>query len=119
VITIIFHQTRLDLKNIKDFLLYIINGVYETSTFTIDFIEHFNTKIKEAQELLQKQSPQIYTHEIVNYLFYDFYTKNEYLRENIKISRNTASKYLKELVRVGLLVEEKVGKEKLYKNTYL
>ena len=90
------NQIRLDLRNIKDYLFYIINGVYETSTLTIVFIEHFNNKNKEAQELLQKQSPRIFSHELVNYLFHDCYTKNEYLRENIKISRNKASKYLKE-----------------------
>ena len=90
------NQIRIDEKNIKGYFLYIINGIYETSVFTIDFIEHFNNKIKEAQELLQKQSPRIFSHELVNYLFHDCYTKNEYLRENIKISRNKASKYLKE-----------------------
>lgn len=113
------NQVRLDDKYIKDYLLYFINGVYETSVFTIDFIEHFSMKMKEAHELVQKNSPKIYTHELVNYLFYDFYTKNEYLRERLEISRNTASKYLKELVRLGLLVEEKIGKQILYKNTFL
>jgi predicted transcriptional regulator len=55
----------------------------------------------------------------MNYLFYDFYTKNEYFRDALGISRNTASKYLNLLVDKGFLIEEKVGKEKLYKNVYL
>ena len=41
------------------------------------------------------------------------------LREALNISRNTASKYLKELEEAGVLISEMVGKEKIYKNAYL
>ena len=37
----------------------------------------------------------------------------------MSISRNTASKYLHMLVDAGILIEEKVGKETLFKNAYL
>lgn len=53
------------------------------------------------------------------HLFYDFYTKNEYLCEKLKITRNTSSKYLHELSEQGILIEEKIGKTKLYKNAFL
>jgi hypothetical protein len=56
---------------------------------------------------------------LVNYLFYDFYTKNEYFKSELKISRNTASKYLHQLTEIGVLIEVRVGKEKIYKNSYL
>ena len=45
--------------------------------------------------------------------------KNEFLCEKLGITRNTASKYLHELTEAGILVEEKVGKTKLYKNAFL
>lgn len=38
---------------------------------------------------------------------------------NLNISRNTASKYLHSLSKIGILIEEKVGKEIIYKNSYL
>ena len=44
---------------------------------------------------------------------------NEFLCEKLGITRNTASKYLHELTEAGILVEEKVGKTKLYKNAFL
>lgn len=53
------------------------------------------------------------------HLFYDFYTKNEYLCEKLKITRNTSSKYLHELSEQGILIEEKIGKTKLLKNAFL
>ncbi|MDD3623625.1 MAG: Fic family protein [Bacilli bacterium] len=110
---------RKDDKNIKDYLLYMIKGVEETSNFTISFINNFLTLMKEATEKIKEKCPSIYSEKLMNYLFYDFYTKNEYFRDVLGISRNTASKYLNLLVDKGFLIEEQVGKEKLYKNVYL
>jgi len=113
------YNMRLDDKYIKDYLLYMIKGVEEMSQFTIEFIENFKNSMEKASILIQDKCPKIYSLELINYLFYDFYTKNEYLRNNLKISRNTASKYLHELVEAGFLIEEKVGNEKIFKNAFL
>ncbi len=72
-----------------------------------------------CRSLLKDKNPKLYSEELVEYLFYDFYTKNEYLRNRLSISRNTASKYLTELERLGILTSEQVGKEKIFKNNYL
>ena len=113
------YNIRLDDKYIKDYLLYMIQGVSEMSSFTIDFIKSFRKLMDDASELIKEKCPKIYSHELVEYLFYDFYTKNEYLREALNISRNTASKYLNELEETGVLISEMVGKEKIFKNAYL
>ncbi len=113
------YNMRLDNKYIKDYLLYMIKGVEEMSQFTIEFIESFKNSMEKASILIRDKCPKLYSLELINYLFYDFYTKNEYLRVNLKISRNTASKYLHELVKAGFLIEEKVGNEKIYKNAFL
>lgn len=113
------YNIRLDNKYIKDYLLYMIEGVNEMSSFTIDFIKSFRNLMDDASELIKEKCPKIYSHELVEYLFYDFYTKNEYLRDALNISRNTASKYLKELEEAGFLISEMVGKVKIFKNAYL
>ena len=69
--------------------------------------------MQDCRTLLKKK-PKLYSEELVNHLFFDFYTKNEYLRERLCISSNTASKYLKELEKIGLLTSEQVGKEKIF-----
>lgn len=113
------HNIRIDNKNIKEYLLFMINGVYEMCEFTISFIEKFKNFMEKASNVILEKCPKIYSLELVNYLFYDFYTKNEHIRNNLNISRNTASKYLNILSDIGLLIEEKIGKEKIYKNIYL
>ena len=97
-------------------LIYIGQGM---SSFTINFIKLFRELMDDASNLIKEKCPKIYSHELVEYLFYDFYTKNEYLRNALDISRNTASKYLNELEEAGVLISEMVGKEKIFKNAYL
>ena len=55
----------------------------------------------------------------MEYLYYEFYTKNEFFRDEFNVSRNTAASYLNQLEQHGFLVSGKVGKEKIYKNTAL
>lgn len=113
------HNIRIDNKNIKDYLLYMVKGVEKTAKFTISFINNFMSLMKDVTSRIKEACPEIYSEKLINYLFFDFYTKNELFRENLGVSRNTASKYLNLLVDHGILIVEKVGKQKIYKNTYL
>ena len=96
----------------------MIRGVYEMSEFTLNFIHSFIKTMNDAGNLIKKTLSQDLFAGIDTYLFYNFYTKNEYLCEKLKISRNTSSKYLHQLSEAGILIEEKIGKTKLYKNAF-
>ncbi len=76
--------------------------------------------------LMQKQKvrirlekPKIYSHDLMNNLFRHPYTKIEFVMEELSVSRQTASKYLQELVSLGVLEETKLAKEKYFFNTEL
>lgn len=115
----VLKNTQESLDNIKEYLLFMIEGVQHTSEFTLNFIHAFNSKMDEATRLIQEQCPKIYSDKLIEHLFFDFYTKNEYLCKCLNITRNTASKYLSTLTEHGFLIEEKIGKTKLYKNVFL
>jgi len=114
----LLHDLRIN-NNFNNYLIYMIKGIEWTCDFTINFINEFNSKIVEAEKTIKNKLPKIYSKELVEYLFYDFYTRNEYLCNKLSITRNTASKYLKSLCDAGILIEEKIGKHKIYKNSYL
>ncbi len=115
----VLNATQENIENMKDYLLFMIQGIYEMSEFTLKFINSFMDTMNNATEIIKERCPKIYSQELVEHLFFEFYTKNEYLCERLSISRNTASKYLHELTEAGILVEEKIGKTKLYKNAFL
>lgn len=108
-----------NMNNLKPYLLFMIDGVYEMSVFTLDFIHSFIKVMDFAENLIKEKLPKIYSQELVEHIFYDFYTKNEKICEKLGVSRNTSSKYLHELVDSGVLIEEKIGQNKIYKNAFL
>ena len=72
-----------------------------------------------TKKILKEKLPKIYSKDLLELLFFEFYTKNEYIRNKLNISRQTATSYLKQLEEVGILSSEKIGKEIIYKNISL
>ena len=66
-----------------------------------------------------KKLPKIYSDELLDSLFFEVYTKINYIETRCGVTRQTASTYLNGLVEAGLLDYEKVGRESIYKNTRL
>lgn len=58
----------------------------------------------------------MYSHELLNNLFRHPYTKIDYLVRDLGVTRKTASKYLDDLVEIGLVSKHKIGKENFYLN---
>ncbi|MFA5236129.1 MAG: Fic/DOC family N-terminal domain-containing protein [Bacilli bacterium] len=108
-----------DERNFRPFILFFLDAISEMCDFTIQFIDSFGATMDHASKLMKEKCPKIHEPEIIKHLFSDFYTKNEIFRERIGVSRNTATSILKELERSGFLVSEKIGKEVIYKNTFL
>ncbi|MDF9867685.1 Fic family protein [Bacilli bacterium PM5-3] len=112
----LFSETQQDIENIEEFIVFMMNAIKETSVFTINLINEINSEMEKSENLIKEKLPKIYSQELVEAIYFEFYTKNEYFRNYLKISRNTATSYLKQLVENGFLIQEQVGKEIIYKN---
>lgn len=105
--------------NWEEWILYMLKGIEITAKETIDQIKEINKLFLRTREKI-KSTPKItYNKELLELLFENPYSKSEYLVEKLKISRITASKYLKELESAGILRSKKVWKETLYINSDL
>ncbi|MBU1143041.1 MAG: Fic family protein [Firmicutes bacterium] len=104
---------------IEEFVMYILEGISVTSKYTVELILKINQAIETTKNAMKKRLPDIYSYEIVQHLFSHIYTKNEFFREDLKIARATATKYLKLLEKEGFIVSEQIGKEVIYKNVQL
>lgn len=103
----------------EDWILYMLRGVEETSHKTIAQIKGIQKLFISTQEKIKKQAPKAYNKEFVEILFEHPYCKTEILTSRLKISRITASKYLKQLESIGILKSRQVWKETLFINTKL
>jgi Fic family protein len=105
--------------NWEDWILYILEGIEQTAEETLVLIKKINSVVVQTAEDIQKECSKIYSRELLDLLFYEFYTKIAYIEVGLKVTRKTASNYLSKLEEAGFLESQKVGKEKIYLNRRL
>lgn len=106
----LLNDAETDDNKLLEFVGYMLDAVIFTSQFTIDFINQVNESFEKTRSMMEELTLKIYKLEIVEQLYYDIYTKDEHFREVLGISKNTSTKYLKELERLGFLSSQNVGK---------
>lgn len=106
-------------NNWEGWILYMLTGIEETAAKTIGQIKEINHLFVKTQEKIKKGLQKTYNKELLEVLFEHPYCKTEYITNRLGISRITATKYLKELEKLGVLESKKVWKETLYINTGL
>jgi Fic family protein len=106
-------------NNYEDWIIYILKGIEETSKNTIELIKKIQEEMESYKNEFIDKLPKIYSDELLDSLFYEVYTRINYIEDRCNVTRQTASSYLNQLVEVGLLEYEKVGRESIYKNTRL
>lgn len=100
-------------------VLYILKGIEETAAETIRLVKGISTLMAEFKKIIREHCPKIYSHDLLNCLFYSPYTKTEHLERQLGIARPTAAKYLDSIVKLGLLKKEKVWRNVYYINLKL
>lgn len=106
-------------KNWSEWIIYILKGIEETALITIKQINDINELFVETQKIVQEKLPRIYSKDLIEQLFIHPYCKIEFLVGNLGIERKTASRYLNNLVEIGILMPETKGKEVIYININL
>jgi Fic family protein len=96
-------------------IIFMLKAVEETSKETIEIIQEIKILMQEYKQKIRSQY-KFYSQELLNNLFKHPYTKIEFLVNDLNVSRQTASKYLDELVNGGFLEVYKYGKNKYYLN---
>ena len=100
----------------EEWILFMLKAVEITSLQTIEKINNIKQLLERTIEKVQVNSPKIYKKELVELLFEQPYSKIEFVVNHLQVERKAASRYLKELERIGILESQKVGRETLYIN---
>ena len=98
----------------QPWILFMLKAVEETSRWTTDKITAIRMLSDHTADFVRKKLPKIYTRELVDVIFEQPYCRISDLVEKGIAKRQSASRYLKELVGAGILNELGVGKEKLF-----
>jgi Fic family protein len=108
-----------DNNNWEPWLLFMLKALQITSQDTLKTIKGLIALMQTYKQTIKAKLPKIYSHELINNLFTHPYTKVEFITQDLSIHRNTASKYLNQLVDIGLLSKHKLGKDNYYLNREL
>jgi Fic family protein len=98
----------------EDWVLFMLKAVEETARWTVAKIAAIRKLQAHTVAYVRKAAPKIYSHELVNLIFELPYCRIQNVTERKIAGRQTASVYLKELVKIGVLEEKSVGREKLF-----
>lgn len=103
----------------EDWILYILKGIQLTSEETLKVLRKINDLIDFTSDEIKSRHPKIYSKELVDILFSEFYTRIINVEAGLDVTRKTASNYLNELTASGILTIEVKGKDKLFINKKL
>lgn len=103
----------------EPWLLFMLKALQITSQDTLKTIKGLIALMQTTKQTIKAKLPKMYSHELINNLFTHPYTKVEFITQDLNIHRNTASKYLNQLVDIGVLTKHKLGKDNYYLNNEL
>ncbi len=105
----------------EEWIVYILDVVWKTSQITLDLIEGIREQMAFFKSVLRRKYPRVYSQDLINNLFRHPYTRIEYVMQELKVSRPTATSYLEKLAADPELPVEKIkeGINSYYINTAL
>lgn len=103
----------------EEWIVYILTGIEETAEETLRLVKRINAEVETMSEEIKEKLPKLYSKELIELLFYEFYTKTIYIENGLSVTRKTAVNYLSALEKEGFLSSEKIGKERVYQNKRL
>lgn len=99
----------------EDWVIYMLTAVERTATEGIATIHAIKSLLLEVKHRIRAEY-RFYSQDPINNLFSYPYTKIEFIQDDLKVSRLTATKYLNALVGGGFLHKQKIGRSNYYIN---
>ena len=97
-------------------VLYMLEAVEKTSHTTLQLVEGIKCIMADFKRRMRNDCPHLYSQDLLNNLFRHPYTRIEFVKDEVSVSRQTASKYLEQLVEKDFLVKYKSGRNNYYIN---
>ena len=100
----------------ESWILYMLMAVEKTARETRKRILEIRDLLQKDIEKVRTELPKVYSKDLLELLYRQPYCKIRFLEEAGIAQRQTASSYLKELGRIGMLKPIKIGREIYYIN---
>ncbi len=112
-------QVVRDHQHWEEWIMFMLDGIEKTASDTVILIAAIKNLMQQYKQHIRSNYPKLYSQDLLNNLFKYPYTKIEFLQADLHISRSTAIRYLDILVKEGILVKHKIGRDNFYLNAAL
>jgi len=100
-------------------LLFMLAGVEQTAAQTTRLVHQIRDLMLDHKSRIRGELPRIYSQDLLNNIFSHPYSKIAFVERDLAVSRITATRYLDELTRIGVMRRLKMGRESYYMNLAL
>jgi Fic family protein len=101
-----------------EWVIYMLTAVEETAREGIATIHAIREALFEVKHEIRERY-KFYSQDLINNLFTHPYTKIDFVKNDLGVTRLTATRYLDELARGGILEKQRVGRSNYYINRKL
>lgn len=103
----------------ESWVLFMLKAVETTAQMTLQMLQRVHGEICRAADTARLGMQKGYSRELIDVVFSQPYTRIRHIEDMGVAKRNTASVYLRELERLGILRSFKYGRERLFLNPNL
>ena len=100
-------------------VLYMLEAVASTAATTLRIVEGMRAQMAAMKQRLRTEFPNLYSQDLLNILFRHPYTRIEFLVSELRVTRQTAAKYLDQLAEADFVRKQRAGKHNYYVNEAL
>ncbi len=100
----------------EDWLLFMLKGIETTSRQTLWVIKNIASLMLDYKHRIRDKFPRLYSQDLLNNLFRHPYTKIDFVKDELGVTRLTAAHYLDRLTEAGFLEKRKKGRHNYYIN---
>ena len=103
----------------EEWVLYLLDGVEQMAGQTTRLVHRIRDLMLEHKARIRSELPRIYSQDLLNNIFSHPYSKIAFVERDLGVSRITATRYLDELARIGIMRKVRLGRDNYYMNTAL
>jgi len=103
----------------EEWVLWMLEGVRQTSEQTTRLVRAIRNLMQDHKARMREELPKIYNQDLLNNIFSHPYSKIAFVERDLSVSRITATRYLDELAKIGMMEKVKFGRDSYYINRAL
>jgi Fic family protein len=100
----------------EEWVMFMLEGIEQTARQTTRLVHRIRDLMLLHKVKIRTELPRIYSQDLLNNIFGHPYSKIAFVERDLGVSRITATRYLDELTKIGVMQKLRIGRDNYYVN---